>query len=48
MVIAEDLDLDVARPIDVALEDERVVAIALSASYSAPVHGTTSWGVFRH
>ncbi len=26
MVIAEDLDLDVARPIDVALEDQRVVA----------------------
>jgi acetyl-CoA carboxylase carboxyltransferase component len=25
-----------------------VVAIALSASYSAPVVGTTSWGVFRH
>ncbi|MBK7074556.1 MAG: acyl-CoA carboxylase subunit beta [Myxococcales bacterium] len=25
-----------------------VVAIALSASYTAPVHGTTSWGVFRH
>ncbi|MBP8806234.1 MAG: acyl-CoA carboxylase subunit beta [Kofleriaceae bacterium] len=25
-----------------------VVAIALSASYSAPVAGTTSWGVFRH
>ena len=25
-----------------------VVAIALSAAYSAPVHGTTSWGVFRH
>jgi len=25
-----------------------VVGIALSAAYSAPVHGTTSWGVFRH
>jgi acetyl-CoA carboxylase carboxyltransferase component len=25
-----------------------VVAVALSASYSAPVVGTTSWGVFRH
>jgi acetyl-CoA carboxylase carboxyltransferase component len=25
-----------------------VVGIALSASYSAPVRGTTSWGVFRH
>ena len=25
-----------------------VVAIALSAAYSAPVHGSTSWGVFRH
>jgi acetyl-CoA carboxylase carboxyltransferase component len=25
-----------------------VVAIALSAAYSAPVQGTTSWGVFRH
>ena len=25
-----------------------VVAIALSASYSAPFSGTTSWGVFRH
>jgi acetyl-CoA carboxylase carboxyltransferase component len=25
-----------------------VVAIALSAAYSAPVKGTTSWGVFRH
>jgi len=25
-----------------------VVAIALSSAYSAPVHGTTSWGVFRH
>jgi acetyl-CoA carboxylase carboxyltransferase component len=25
-----------------------VVAIALSAAYSAPVVGTTSWGVFRH
>jgi acetyl-CoA carboxylase carboxyltransferase component len=25
-----------------------VVAIALSASYSAPFRGTTSWGVFRH
>ncbi|HEY5946328.1 MAG TPA: carboxyl transferase domain-containing protein [Kofleriaceae bacterium] len=25
-----------------------VLAIALSASYSAPVRGTTSWGVFRH
>src|SRR5262245_34763655 len=25
-----------------------VVAIALSASYTAPVEGTTSWGVFRH
>ena len=24
------------------------VAIALSAAYSAPVAGTTSWGVFRH
>jgi acetyl-CoA carboxylase carboxyltransferase component len=25
-----------------------VVAIALSAAYSRPVEGTTSWGVFRH
>ena len=25
-----------------------VVALALSAAYSAPVQGTTSWGVFRH
>jgi acetyl-CoA carboxylase carboxyltransferase component len=25
-----------------------VVAIALSAAYSGPVRGTTSWGVFRH
>jgi acyl-CoA carboxylase subunit beta len=25
-----------------------VIAIALSAAYSAPVHGSTSWGVFRH
>jgi acetyl-CoA carboxylase carboxyltransferase component len=25
-----------------------VVAIALSAAYSAPVRGSTSWGVFRH
>ncbi|MGN6109944.1 MAG: acyl-CoA carboxylase subunit beta [Kofleriaceae bacterium] len=25
-----------------------VVAIALSAAYSAPYQGTTSWGVFRH
>jgi len=25
-----------------------VIAIALSASYTAPVEGTTSWGVFRH
>ena len=25
-----------------------VIAMALSASYTAPVHGTTSWGVFRH
>jgi acetyl-CoA carboxylase carboxyltransferase component len=25
-----------------------VIAIALSAAYSAPVEGTTSWGVFRH
>ncbi|HJK92025.1 MAG: acetyl-CoA carboxylase carboxyltransferase subunit [Sandaracinus sp.] len=25
-----------------------VVALALSASYNAPVAGTTSWGVFRH
>jgi len=25
-----------------------VVAIALSAAYSAPVQGSTSWGVFRH
>jgi acetyl-CoA carboxylase carboxyltransferase component len=25
-----------------------VVAIALSAAYTAPVRGTTSWGVFRH
>jgi acetyl-CoA carboxylase carboxyltransferase component len=25
-----------------------VVAIALSTSYTAPVEGTTSWGVFRH
>jgi acyl-CoA carboxylase subunit beta len=25
-----------------------VIGIALSAAYSAPVQGTTSWGVFRH
>ncbi len=25
-----------------------VLAIALSAAYTAPVRGTTSWGVFRH
>ncbi|HET6610878.1 MAG TPA: carboxyl transferase domain-containing protein [Kofleriaceae bacterium] len=25
-----------------------VIAISLSAAYSAPVGGTTSWGVFRH
>ncbi len=25
-----------------------VIAIALSAAYSAPVQGTTRWGVFRH
>jgi acyl-CoA carboxylase subunit beta len=25
-----------------------VIAIALSAAYSAPFRGTTSWGVFRH
>ena len=25
-----------------------VIAIALSAAYSAPVRGTTSWGVYRH
>ena len=25
-----------------------VIALCLSASYNAPVHGTTSWGVFRH
>jgi acetyl-CoA carboxylase carboxyltransferase component len=25
-----------------------VVAISLSAAYTAPVEGTTSWGVFRH
>jgi acyl-CoA carboxylase subunit beta len=25
-----------------------VIAIALSAAYSAPVQGSTSWGVFRH
>ncbi|MCB9622383.1 MAG: acyl-CoA carboxylase subunit beta [Sandaracinus sp.] len=25
-----------------------VIALALSASYNAPVAGTTSWGVFRH
>jgi len=25
-----------------------VLAISLSAAYSAPVRGTTSWGVFRH
>jgi acyl-CoA carboxylase subunit beta len=25
-----------------------VLAICLSATYSAPVEGTTSWGVFRH
>ncbi|MCE9579745.1 MAG: acyl-CoA carboxylase subunit beta [Deltaproteobacteria bacterium] len=25
-----------------------VIAISLSAAYSAPVEGTTSWGVFRH
>jgi len=29
-------------------ETRTVVAIALSAAYSAPVRGTTSWGVFRH
>jgi len=25
-----------------------VIAISLSAAYSAPFKGTTSWGVFRH
>ena len=25
-----------------------VLSIALSAAYTAPVRGTTSWGVFRH
>ena len=25
-----------------------VIALCLSVSYNAPVHGTTSWGVFRH
>jgi acetyl-CoA carboxylase carboxyltransferase component len=25
-----------------------VIAVALSAAYSAPVRGTTSWGVYRH
>jgi acetyl-CoA carboxylase carboxyltransferase component len=25
-----------------------VIAIALSAAYTAPVRGTTSWGVYRH
>ena len=25
-----------------------VIGIALSACHSAPVQGTTSWGVFRH
>jgi len=25
-----------------------VLAISLSAAYSSPVKGTTSWGVFRH
>jgi acetyl-CoA carboxylase carboxyltransferase component len=25
-----------------------VIAIALSAAYSKPFEGTTSWGVFRH
>jgi acetyl-CoA carboxylase carboxyltransferase component len=25
-----------------------VIAIALSAAYSAPFTGTTSWGVYRH
>jgi acetyl-CoA carboxylase carboxyltransferase component len=25
-----------------------VISIALSAAYTAPVRGTTSWGVFRH
>ncbi len=25
-----------------------VIALSLSAAYSAPVEGTTSWGVFRH
>jgi hypothetical protein len=25
-----------------------VVALSLSAAYSAPVEGTMSWGVFRH
>jgi acetyl-CoA carboxylase carboxyltransferase component len=25
-----------------------VIALCLSASYNAPVHGTSSWGVFRH
>ena len=29
--------------------DTRIVlAISLSVAYSAPVRGTTSWGVFRH
>ncbi|HEY6177791.1 MAG TPA: carboxyl transferase domain-containing protein, partial [Kofleriaceae bacterium] len=29
-------------------DTRRVLAIALSAAYTAPVRGTTSWGVFRH
>jgi acetyl-CoA carboxylase carboxyltransferase component len=29
-------------------DTRQVVAIALSAVHSAPVRGTTSWGVFRH
>jgi acetyl-CoA carboxylase carboxyltransferase component len=41
-----------ARVWDDGLIDPRqtrdVVAIALSAAHSAPVAGTTSWGVFRH
>ncbi|HEY8146621.1 MAG TPA: carboxyl transferase domain-containing protein, partial [Kofleriaceae bacterium] len=41
-----------ARVWDDGLIDPRdtrsVLAIALSAAHSAPVRGTTSWGVFRH
>jgi acetyl-CoA carboxylase carboxyltransferase component len=41
-----------ARLWDDGIIDQRdtrtVLAIALSAAYTAPVRGTTSWGVFRH